>query len=134
VSAYKNDSQVLIALRLEQARTALEEASVLLHAGKTTLGAVNRTYYAMFYAVLALLQEAGETPRKHSGVIALFDQKFVKTGRIDKNFSKELHRAFKLRQVSDYHPVESIAPSEAEELRNNAEAFIQKIVEILHSS
>ena len=86
----------------------------------------------MFYAVLALLQEIGETPRKHSGAIALFDQKFVKTGKVDKQFSKYLHRAFKLRQISDYHPVESLSINEAEELLENAAAFVQEIVSIVH--
>ena len=128
-----HDKQTLIAWRLEQAKNTLEEARLLQSAGKSTLGTVNRSYYAMFYAVLALLQEIGETPRKHSGAIALFDQKFVKTGKVDKQFSKHLHRAFKLRQISDYHPVESLSINEAEELLENAAVFVQKIVSILQA-
>ena len=48
---------VLVVYRMDQARAALEEALLLHHSGKTTLGVVNRAYYAMFYAVLALLQK-----------------------------------------------------------------------------
>ena len=61
-----DDQQELIEYRLEQARTALEEADVLFDLGKTTLGTINRAYYAMFYAVIALLQKVGKIPRKHS--------------------------------------------------------------------
>jgi uncharacterized protein (UPF0332 family) len=38
---------------------------------------VNRAYYAMFYAVLALLQRIGRVPSRHAGVISLFDTEFV---------------------------------------------------------
>jgi uncharacterized protein (UPF0332 family) len=38
---------------------------------------MNRLYYAMFYAVLALLQEKEMGTSKHSGAIALFDREFV---------------------------------------------------------
>jgi hypothetical protein len=41
---------------------------------------VNRAYYAMFYAVLALLAQGKQENSKHSGAIALFDKDFVKLG------------------------------------------------------
>ena len=45
----------LIKLRMQQARETLHEARILIgeRAGR---GAVNRAYYAMFYAALSLLQ------------------------------------------------------------------------------
>jgi hypothetical protein len=46
VKAY--DQQVLIQYRMEQGRTALEEADVLFSRSISTFGAENRTYYAMF--------------------------------------------------------------------------------------
>ena len=50
-------------LRLEQAQEVLEDAKFLLDSNRGTLSAVNRCYYAMFYAVLALLQQAGKALR-----------------------------------------------------------------------
>ncbi len=44
----------LVAYRLEQADESLTAAEILLR-GKLIRPAVNRAYYAMFYAVLALL-------------------------------------------------------------------------------
>ena len=55
----------------------------------------------MFYAALALLQKVGKIPTKHTGVISLFDTEFALKGIIPKELSKDFHKAFELRQVSD---------------------------------
>ena len=41
--------------RLDQAEQSLEEARYLMEGGKSLRSVVNRIYYGMFYAVLALL-------------------------------------------------------------------------------
>jgi hypothetical protein len=91
----------LVSQRLAQAAEALEEARLLAEANHPR-GSVNRSYYAMFYSVQALLAQAGLKTSKHSGAIALFDREFVKKGTIEKEFSRNLHRLFDLRQDSDY--------------------------------
>jgi uncharacterized protein (UPF0332 family) len=126
-----NDKHALISYRIEQARAALEEAGVLLSHGKTTFGAVNRAYYAMFYAVLAVLQYIDKVPRKHSGAIALFDLEFVKKGIFSKQISRNLHNAFESRQTSDYLAATSISREEAEEIIRNATDFVKIIQEYL---
>lgn len=62
---------------------------------------MNRLYYSMFYAVLALLQEKQLGTSKHIGAISMFDKEFIKTGIFDKEMSKTLHRAFELRQKGE---------------------------------
>ncbi len=52
----------LVQYRLEQATTALEDARFLLEANRSPVSVVNRAYYSMFYAALALLQKAGKVP------------------------------------------------------------------------
>ncbi|HOZ45255.1 MAG TPA: HEPN domain-containing protein [Candidatus Hydrogenedentes bacterium] len=111
-----DDSRVLAAQRMAQAHAALDEGRLLQQSGETTLGVVNRAYYAMFYAVLALLQTKGLTPRKHSGAIALFDKEFVKAGILPPACPKQLHAAFNLRQLSDYQPLETVDATRAADL------------------
>ena len=41
--------------RMQQAKESLDEARFLLGGGKSARSVINRAYYAMFYAVLALL-------------------------------------------------------------------------------
>jgi uncharacterized protein (UPF0332 family) len=91
----------LVNSRLEQADESLEAARTLLDK-KLIRPSLNRAYYAMFYAVLALLAREKKESSKHGGVIALFDRNFVKKGIFKKNFSRWLHDAFDLRQRSDY--------------------------------
>lgn len=69
----------LVRYRLEQAVETLREASLLLDQSAWR-GAQNRAYYAMFYAVLALLATRQLGSSKHSGVLGLFDREFVKPG------------------------------------------------------
>lgn len=45
----------LIGYRLKQAAESLEEAEFLMSGRKSPRSIINRAYYAMFYAVLALL-------------------------------------------------------------------------------
>jgi len=61
----------LVKYRLEQAQTALEDGKFLLEGGRSPQSIVNRAYYAMFYAALALLQQIGKVPSRHTGVISL---------------------------------------------------------------
>jgi hypothetical protein len=65
--------EVLINYRLEQAEAALDDAKYLLEGQRSPQGIINRSYYAMFYAAIALLQKIGKIPSKHAGVISLFD-------------------------------------------------------------
>jgi len=62
--------EALVKYRLQQAEDSLRESGLLLKAGKSCRGSVNRSYYAMFYSVLALLVESGKASSKHSGIIA----------------------------------------------------------------
>lgn len=53
----KEELLALIQYRLSHADDSIKEAEVLLKEGMSLRSVMNRLYYAMFYAVLALLQE-----------------------------------------------------------------------------
>lgn len=85
---------------------------------------MNRLYYAMFYAVLALLQEKEMGTSKHSAAIALFDREYVKTGTFSKEMSKVLHRAFELRQKGDYMEEAEVTVDDVAVIKSAAEQFV----------
>jgi len=64
--------------------------------------AINRAYYALFYAVSALLLEEGHKFTKHSGVRAAFNREFVKSGRFSRADGELYNRLFRDRQKGDY--------------------------------
>jgi len=51
--------RALVSRRMEQATECLEDGRYLLTANRGARTVVNRAYYAVFYAVLALLQTTG---------------------------------------------------------------------------
>ena len=51
----------------------------------------SRAYYAAFYAASALLLNEGIDTSKHSGVIALVHQHFVKSGKLSKDQDRNLN-------------------------------------------
>ena len=120
----------LVNYRLEQADESLEAARTLLDK-KLIRPSVNRAYYAMFYAVLALLARGKQETSKHSGAIALFDKDFVKQGIFKKDFSRRLHDAFDLRQRSDYAAQYYVSRQEAENTLTNAESFVGEVKKVL---
>lgn len=93
----------LVRYRLEQADEALAAADLNL-TNALERSAINRVYYAMFYAVLALLAERTSETSRHSGAIAQFDLLYVKPQVFRADLSRWLHRAFLHRQAADYGP------------------------------
>jgi len=123
----------LIAHRLEQARKALQEATLLRAAGHL-LGTVNRAYYSMFYSIQALLVRGGRRTSKHTGVISLFDREFIRTGLFDRDFSKWLHELFELRQDADYGDMFIVTGEQGQQALDHARMFLAKVEEFLQVS
>lgn len=72
---------------IEKAKKRIESGRVMVERGFYD-DAASRAYYAMFYAVSALLWTKELGSSKHSGIIAMFTQYFVKEGLIGKNIVK----------------------------------------------
>jgi uncharacterized protein len=116
----------LMQYRMEQAGEALAAARILLREGSLR-ASVNRSYYAMFYAILALLTSRKEETAKHSGAIALFDRLYVHAGLFPTEFSKWLRRAFDLRTRCDYGAMVTISDDEASTLIEQAATFVSAV-------
>ena len=127
----KEEISRLITYRLEQAQTALDDARFLLDGARSPQGIVNRAYYAMFYTALALMQKIGKVPSKHSGVISLFDTEFVLKGIFPKELSRDFHKAFELRQISDYKSFKIISKEKTEETLKSAAHFVEVVKKYL---
>ena len=83
--------------RLEKAQNTLSDAKKYIKEA-TPESTVNRLYYAMFYAVNALLIVHGLSSTKHSGVRALFNKEFINKGLIEKELGKFYSEMFDNRQ------------------------------------
>ena len=117
---------------VEKAVETLREADVLLRSG-FTVGVVNRLYYACFYAVSAVLATEGRSSSKHSGVMSLFDQHWIKPGRMPGDMGDFYHLLFKQRQKGDYEYAD-FAPEDLPAWLSQAGSFVEKIADWLKSN
>jgi uncharacterized protein (UPF0332 family) len=124
--------QELIRYRLKRAHEMLEDGELLLREGRLT-SATNRIYYAMFYATSALLATRNLSSSRHSGVIALLHDHFVRPGVFPRELARQLSLAFEMRNDSDYEDFVTPEPSELTEMLANARSFVQKAAELVQS-
>lgn len=120
----------LMKYRLEMAEERLHSSKVLLEAGSYK-DSIGRSYYAMFTAVRALLAMEGQDFSKHAGVIAYFQKEFVKTGKVDRKYSKYISQAFQIRNNTDYADFFIVSTQDAKEQYEKAKEFLKVIVKYL---
>ena len=120
MSRLSSERKALIQYRLENARQTLKDAQMLFEQGGTPKSVVNRAYYSMFYAALALLASIGQQTSKHSGVVTLLDQYFFKPKILPKEMSKFLHNALDTRQAGDYENEVDISKEQALQILQSA--------------
>ena len=92
---------VLSAHRFGRAKEELQTAELLLK-NANFRSSINRSYYSIFHAIRAVNALDGFDSSKHSGVIAHFNQEYVKTGVFEKGASKIIRNASELREQADY--------------------------------
>ncbi len=108
--------------RLSYASEVIEEAEALL-IFKKYKGANNRAYYAVFHLMRAILALEGFDSRKHSGIIARFNEYYIKTSIFDKTLGKEINEMSIIRNRSDYDDFFIATREQAETGIKNAKHF-----------
>ncbi|MDQ1317087.1 MAG: hypothetical protein QG588_738 [Candidatus Poribacteria bacterium] len=123
------DRETLFNYRLAQAEETLSDARKMIQNNLSPRSIVNRAYYTVFYSLLALFLKADINLKtsKHSGIIAIFDKEFIHTGKIDKHYSRILHKIFEARQVGDYREFSEFSAEDATEFVSLAEEFLNSI-------
>ena len=114
--------------RYEKVMEDLEMAQVMLEKGGYK-ASVNRSYYAIFHGLRAVTIMSAFDSSKHSGVIAFFNQHYVKEGIFDREVSKIIASAYRLREKADYEDFAIVSKREAEEQYEKAEMVLEKIRE-----
>lgn len=112
--------------RIKKAKMCIKDAE-MLEKNNGDISAANRAYYAVFHAIRAVLALEGVDRKKHSGVIAYFQQHYIKTGIFDKEYSSMLQDIFEVRQESDYEDFYVISKEELINQLNNAKQFVAEV-------
>ena len=87
-------------------------------------GANNRAYYAIFHSMRAILALDGFDSKKHSGVIAKFNENYVKSQIFEIDYGKIVKNASVIRNNSDYDDFFIATKEQAENQIKDAKKFI----------
>ena len=98
-----NENRESFALyRLEKAKETLKSAKILFEEVKDYTSANNRAYYAIFYAIRAVLALEEIDFKRHKDVIAYFNQKYIKPEIFPRKLGSKIAQAQRVREDSDY--------------------------------
>jgi len=123
----------LVALRLEQAEETYETAHLLIENQKYP-SALNRIYYGMFYAVMALGIKYEFETSKHAQLLGWFNKKFVNKGLIDIKYGRMIRNAFEKRIKADYDTTPLPSEEAIESLFIDMRTFIDEVKRFINES
>lgn len=116
--------------RMKEAEGALRSGEALMKFNDYR-GAVNRFFYATFYATQALLILKGKEARTHSGNLHLFREEYIKTGIFPAETNQILSRLFEERLESDYGFSDEPHREEAERAQGDCRGFLDRARRVL---
>ena len=116
----------LVKYRLDRAEETVKEAGILAKEAHYN-AAINRLYYACFYATSALLVANGFTVSSHAGVKTVLGLHFVSKGLLPIEHGKTFSRLFEIRHSGDYDDFVYCDKEMVDEYTPKVEAYITAI-------
>ncbi len=126
-----DEKTTLSKARFENAEDCLRDARLLADSDRCK-ALVNRTYYAVFHAMRAVLVLDEFDSKKHSGIIAEFRRKYIKAGVFNSELSEVISKLFLARTNSDYDDFYIISKADAVQQLHDAERFVEAIKKYLN--
>ena len=119
--------------RLEKAKETLKSAQILFEVVKDYTGANNRAYYAIFYAIRAVLALEEIDFKRHKDVIAYFNQKYIKPEIFPRKLGSKIAQAHRVREDSDYDDKYQISYEKTEQQIETAKEVILEVEKFIKS-
>lgn len=114
--------------RVEQSEETIRSAELCAN-NRLYKDAINRSYYAAFYAVKAVLALADKDFKRHKDVVAYFNQHYVAIGAFSGELGRKLARLQKKRETSDYDDFYVASADEAAEQLDAARLILNAVKE-----
>ena len=122
----EHERKALSQARLEHAVECLSAARNLLETGNYK-SAANRSYYAVFHAMRAVLAFDEIDMKHHSGIISEFRKRYIKAGAFDTSLSGIISELSSVREGSDYNDFFIVSKAETIQQVQSAEEFLAAI-------
>jgi len=121
----------MVSYRIKRANETLNEVQQHIE-NEFWATAINRLYYACFYAVSALLLKNNIKTQSHAGVRQMFGLHFVKTEIIPKDLGKFYSDIFDMRHTGDYDDFVDFSKEDVIDVLGPAKDLISKIETLLN--
>lgn len=124
------EMQEFIDYRLSKAEEVYQAAILLYNAGQWN-SAVNRLYYACFYASSALLLKRGVGAKSHAGVITKFSETVVRTGEISADEYRVYSKLLNWRTKGDYSDMFDFSKDDLDDVLQPVRIFLNRVRQII---
>lgn len=129
----EDSKKALIAYRTQRAYETLKEAEVMKREAFYN-AAINRLYYACYYAAVALLLKYDIQTQTHNGVKTMLGLHFVSTGKLSLKVGKTFGTLFEKRHSGDYDDFAYCDQELVEDLYPQAKIFIDTVASLIEES
>jgi uncharacterized protein (UPF0332 family) len=120
----------IISYRIKRAQETFQEVQLHIE-NKLWTTAINRLYYACYYAVSALLLKHDIKTQSHSGTRQMFGFHFIKTEIIPKSLGKLYSDLFDMRHSGDYDDFVDYSQEDVLSVLNPARDLISRIEQLV---
>lgn len=128
-----NKAEDLCLYRYQTAVETLETAKLCME-NRHYKDAINRGYYAAFYAIKAVLALGEVDFKRHKDAVAYFNQYFVAAGIFPKEIGRKLGRLKRKREASDYDDFYVTSFDETSEQLHSAEDVVLSVRDYLENN
>ena len=122
--------EALISYRLERAEESLKVADFNA-SGEFYNTAVNRLYYACYYAASALMVATNHTPATHNGVKVILNLNFIRPGLLEQKYGAIYQQLFEKRQSGDYEDFVYCDNEEYQRLKEASIQFVEALTRLI---
>ena len=123
-----NRKQDLSSYRLSQAEDSIKVAQ-MSYDNALFKDSINRSYYAAFYAIKAVLALEEIDFKRHKDAIGYFNKTYVATEKFSKELGRRIGMLKQLREKSDYDDFYIATKVEAEEQIQTAKELVKLVEE-----
>ncbi len=112
--------------RMEQAKESLKASEIMRDNGMLK-DSINRSYYAAFYAIKAVLALDEVDFKRHKDVVAYFNKEYVAKEKFSRELGRMIAKLQQLREKSDYDDFFLASVEQAEQQLLSSKKIIEDV-------
>ena len=125
-----DDMTAFVRYRIEKAEEAFTAAKILYDSNQWN-AAVNRLYYACFYAASAVLLDRHIGAKSHAGVLSMFSEKIVRNGEVSLDVFRVYSKLLGWRTKGDYSDMFDFTKEDLDMVFEPTRNFLDKVIPIV---